>query len=84
VTVAVRANSAFARGDAGALPILDGRFDIEVHQALPYQPIQGGRLELLFAVRTLSRDGRNPGSIYDEVLTVAPPLRLVGGFQVRF
>jgi hypothetical protein len=84
VTVAVRANSAFARADAGALPILDGRFDVEVHQALPYQPIKGGRLELLFAVRTLSRDGRNPGSIYDEVLTVAPPLRLVGGFQVRF
>ncbi len=84
VTVAVRANSAFARSDAGALPILDGRFDVEVHQALPYQPIQGGRLELLFAVRTLSRDSRNPGSIYDEVLTVAPPLRLVGGFQVRF
>ena len=84
VTVAVRANSAFARADARALPILDGRFDVEVHQALPYQPIKGGRLELLFAVRTLSRDGRNPGSIYDEVLTVAPPLRLVGGFQVRF
>ena len=84
VTVVVRANSAFARADAGALPILDGRFDVEVHQALPYQPIKGGRLELLFAVRTLSRDGRNPGSIYDEVLTVAPPLRLVGGFQVRF
>lgn len=84
VTVAVRANSAFARSDAGALPILDGRFDVEVRQALPYQPIQGGRLELLFAVRTLSRDSRNSGSIYDEVLTVAPPLRLVGGFQVRF
>jgi hypothetical protein len=84
VAVAVRANSAFARADAGALPILDGRFDVEVHQALPYQPIKGGRLELLFAVRTLSRDGRNGGSIYDEVLTVAPPLRIVGGFQVRF
>jgi hypothetical protein len=84
VSVAVRANSAFARDDAGALPMLAGRFDIEVHQALPYQPIKGGRLELLFAARTLSRDSRNPGSIYDEVLTVAPPLRLVGGFQVRF
>jgi hypothetical protein len=84
VTVAIRANSAFARADGGARPVLDSRFDVEVHQALPYQPIQGGRLELLFAVRTLSRDGRNPGSIYDEVLTVAPPLRFVGGFQVRF
>jgi hypothetical protein len=84
VTVALRANSAFAGDASTALPIFDGRFDIEVHQALPYQPIRGGRLELLFAMRTLSRDSRNPGSIYDEVLTVAPPLRLVGGFQVRF
>lgn len=84
VTVSLRANSAFARADGGALPVADGRFDVEVHQALPYQPIQGGRLELLFAVRTLSRDGRDPGSLYDEVLTVAPPLRLVGGFQIRF
>jgi hypothetical protein len=84
LAVAVRTNSAFARDDAGALPMLDSRFEVEVHQALPYQPIPGGRLELLFAVRTLSRDSRNPGSIYDEVLTVAPPLRLVGGFQVRF
>jgi hypothetical protein len=84
LTLAVRANSAFAQGEGGALPILGGRFDVEIHQALPYQPIPGGRLELLFAVRTLSRDSRNPGSIYDEVLTVAPPLRLVGGFQVRF
>jgi len=84
VTVSLRANSAFARADGGALPVVNGRFDVEIHQALPYQPIQGGRLELLFAVRTLSRDGREPGSIYDEVLTVAPPLRLVGGFQIRF
>jgi hypothetical protein len=84
LTVAIRANSGFAHANGGALPVLDGRFDVEVHQALPYQPLQGGRLELLFSVRTLSRDGRNPGSIYDEVLTVAPPLRFVGGFQVRF
>lgn len=84
VAVVIRTNSGFARADRQASPIFNARFDVEIHQALPYQPIHGGRLELLFAVRTLSRDGTNPGSFYDEVLTVAPPLRLVGGFQIRF
>ena len=84
IAVVVRTNSAFSRADGGGLPVFDGRFDVEIHQALPYQPIQGGALELLFSVRTLCRDGHDPASIYDEVLTVAPPLRLVGGFQIRF
>ncbi len=84
VTLVLRANSAFSRADGRSTPVVDGRFDVEIHQALPYQPIRGGRLELLFAVRTLFRDGRDMASFYDEVLTVAPPLRLVGGFQIRF
>ncbi len=84
VTLVLRANSAFSRADGRSAPVADGRFDVEIHQALPYQPIHGGRLELLFAVRTLFRDGRDMASFYDEVLTVAPPLRLVGGFQIRF
>jgi hypothetical protein len=80
LTLVVRTNSGYARADGKPWPVLNGRFDVEIRQALPYQPITGGRLELLFAVRTLSRDGRSMGSLYDEVLTVAPPLRLVGGF----
>ncbi len=84
LTVVVRSNSGYARADGRPWPVFNGRFDVEIRQALPYQPITGGRLELLFAVRTLSRDGRSPGSFYDEVLTVAPPLRLLGGFQIRF
>ena len=38
----------------------------------------------IVAVRTLMRDPRERGSFYDELLTVAPPLRLVGGVQMRF
>ncbi len=84
VTVVVRTNSGFSRADGREMPVFDGRFDVEIRQALPYQPIEGGRLEVLFGVRTLFRDWRDSASLYDEVLTVAPPLRLVGGFQIRF
>jgi hypothetical protein len=84
VTLVLRANSAFSRADGRPAPVVDGRFDVEIRQALPYQPLPGSRLELLFAARTLFRDGRDRASFYDEMLTVAPPLRLVGGFQIRF
>jgi TonB dependent receptor/Carboxypeptidase regulatory-like domain len=61
-----------------------GRFDIQVHQGLPYQPIKGGKLEVVFALQSLFRDIRDPGSMYDELLTLAPPMRLMSGVQVRF
>jgi Carboxypeptidase regulatory-like domain/TonB dependent receptor-like, beta-barrel len=85
VALAYRLDSAFSHdGASGRLPILDGRFDMQVRQALPYEPIRGSQLELLFAVRNLFHGLREPGSIYDELLTVSPPLRLMGGLQVRF
>lgn len=85
VKVAYRINTAFSAPLAEVrLPLLDGRFEVEVRQALPYQPIRGGKLELLFAARSLLRDLDRPGSFYDELLTVAPPMRLTGGVQVRF
>jgi hypothetical protein len=85
VSMAYRVNSAFSavRG-TGRLPIADGRFDLQVRQTLPYRPLRGSTLELLFAVRSLFRDLRETGSIYDELLTVAPPVRWTGGVQVRF
>jgi hypothetical protein len=46
--------------------------------------LPGSRLELLFAVRNLHRDPGSEGSMYDELLTTAPPLRLMGGVRVRF
>jgi hypothetical protein len=85
VSMAYRMNSAFsAVNRSGRLPIADGRFDLQVRQALPYRPLRGSTLELLFAVRSLFRDLRETGSIYDELLTVAPPVRWTGGVQVRF
>jgi hypothetical protein len=85
VSFVYRMSSAFSQtGAVSRLPGFDGRFDVEVHQALPYQPIHGGRLEVLFAVRNLFYDAHDTRSMYDELLTVKPPLRLVGGIQIRF
>lgn len=81
VTVAFRADAAL-RVEPGRA--LGGRFDVQVHQALPFQPLGHERLELLFAARTLFRDLREAGAFYDELLTVSPPLRFMAGVQVRF
>ena len=83
VTVLYRVSSAYsASGQPGPRP--GGRFDLEVHQGLPYQPGAGSQLELIFAVRTLFRDVRERSAFYDELLTVSAPLRLMGGIQLRF
>jgi hypothetical protein len=85
VSFAYRASSAFARARSdGAAPSAHGRFDLEIHQGLPYRPLRGSRLELLLAIRNLFRDPRAEGSLYDELLTIAPPLRLMGGVRIRF
>lgn len=85
VIVAYRMNSAFTPpGTDGLSPIFEGRFDVQVRQALPIQPISGGRIELMVSVSNLFRDPRNPGAFYDELLTVRTPRRVLGGVQVRF
>jgi hypothetical protein len=85
VLVAYRLNSAFAHGAADGLsPILDGRFNVQLRQALPFQPINGSHVEFLMSVSNLFRDPQQAGSFYDELLTVRTPRRLMGGVQVRF
>ena len=85
LSVAYRLNSAFSQDSrTDREPALGGRFDVEMRQLLPYRPTRTSTLELVFAARSLSRDLREPGSIYDELLTVAPPMRVLGGLQVRF
>lgn len=89
IIVAYRLNSAFTRSDAlGLAPMFDGRFDVQVRQALPFQPIQGGKIEVLVAMSNMFRDPANAGafgaSSYDELLTVRAPRRVLGGVQVRF
>lgn len=83
-SVVYRVNSAFSRSSAQSAPGAGARFDVQINQALPFQPMRGGRLEVLLAVSNLFRDLRQPGSMFDELLTVAPPTRVLGGVQIRF
>jgi Carboxypeptidase regulatory-like domain/TonB dependent receptor len=85
LSLSYRANCAFSRSaTAAAEPALAGRFAFELHQALPVRPTPTSRLELMLSVRNLFRDLAEMASMYDELLTVAPPLRIMGGVQVKF
>jgi hypothetical protein len=70
-----------AAGSRGAMT--DARFGIQVNQALPVA-FAGTKWEVLVGLRNLFRDPSDPASVYDELLVVRPPKRLVGGFLVRF
>jgi hypothetical protein len=84
VFVLYRINTGFTRSNAEFLrPGVDARFELQVNQALPLT-LAGTRWEILVGVRNLFRDARDPASIYDELLVVSPPKRVVGGFLVRF
>jgi hypothetical protein len=83
LSLVCRMNSAFSRAGQST-PGAGARFGVEISQALPFQPLRGGRLEVLMSMTNLFRDLRQPGSIYDELLTISPPLRLLGGVQIRF
>jgi hypothetical protein len=79
-----KVNSAFTRSDLSVpRPGLDGRFDVQVNQALPFG-VGNTQWEVLVGVRNLFRDPNDPASFYDELLVVRPPKRVVGGFLVRF
>ena len=85
VFVLYKVNSAFARGDDPTRPSLDYRFDVQVNQALPFMPFSdAARWEVLVGLRNLFRDPNDAGSIYDELLVVRPPKRMVGGVLIRF
>jgi hypothetical protein len=84
LAVAYRLNSHLLRPGRPDRPAAKGRFNLEVRQQLPYQPIHGGQLDLVLAVRTLFTATADQASFYDELLTVAPPTRLVCGVQVEF
>lgn len=80
-----RLNSAFAMANS-EIPSsgFDSRFDVRVHQGLPFLAFRNVDWELLFAVRNLFHEPFGNASAYDELLTVRPPKRIVGGLMVRF
>jgi hypothetical protein len=78
-----RINTAFTRSTDLTRPGLDARFDVQVNQALPFG-MAGTKWEVLVGLRNLFRDPNDPASVYDELLVVRPPKRVIGGFLVRF
>ena len=68
---------------AVALP-LDGRFDVQVTQRLSFLDFTSAEWQVLVAVRNLFRDPSQFNSVYDELLVIRPPKRIVGGVLVRF
>jgi len=65
-------------------PAYDSRFDVQVRQSLPFMDFSTARWEMLLAVRNTFREATDYSSVYDELLVVRPPKRVVGGLTLRF
>jgi hypothetical protein len=65
-------------------PAYDSRFDVQVHQSLPFMDFSTARWEMLLAVRNTFHEATVDSSVYDELLVVRPPKRVVGGLTLRF
>ena len=63
---------------------VDSRFDFQVRQALPFLNFTNARWEMLIAIRNFFREAEPDQSVYDELLAVRPPKRIVGGVTLHF
>src|SRR5471030_1581534 len=86
VIVLYRLSNAFAHAasSGASLPALDSRFDVQVRQSLPFMDFSSAKWEMLVAVRNFFRETAPEQSIYDELLVVRPPKRIVGGLTLKF
>lgn len=84
VVVLYKLNSAFASGSRTPGPGFDARFDLQVNQALPFMNFRASQWEMLVGVRNLFHESLANASVYDEILVVRPPKRIVGGLTVKF
>jgi hypothetical protein len=86
VVVLYRVSNGFARpvADGSTTAMLDSRFDIQVRQSLPFMDFSSARWEMLVAVRNFFYETAPDQSIYDELLVVRPPTRVVGGLTLKF
>lgn len=82
VLLLYRVSNAFAA--TGERPAFDRRFDVQVRQSLPFMDFSSARWEMLLAVRNVFRESALDSSVYDELLVVRPPKRIVGGLALRF
>jgi hypothetical protein len=85
VFVLYKLNSAYIQdAQPEPRPGLDGRWDVQVIQALPFMNFTSADWDMLVGVRNLFRETFTETSVYDELLVARPPKRLVGGITVRF
>jgi hypothetical protein len=86
VTFACKVNTGFARSEQDSTrPGVDSRFDLQVTQPLPFLDFTSARWQVLVAVKNMFRDPTvRDSSVYDELLVVRPPTRILGGVLVRF
>jgi hypothetical protein len=85
VVVFYRVNNAFVKADdTEEVRGLDGRFELQVNQSLPFMNFMRSQWEMLVAVRNMFNETMPGASIYNEILVVRPPKRIVGGLTVRF
>ena len=82
VILTYRMSNAFA--DSATTPSPGARFDVQLNQALPFLNFTSAQWEMLVAVRNTFREDSVDGSVYDELLVVRPPKRVLGGVTVRF
>jgi hypothetical protein len=76
-----RLSNAYGNSERQAL---DRRFDMQVRQSLPFMDFSSAKWEMLVAVRNFFRDAAPDQSMFDELLVVRPPKRIVGGLSVKF
>jgi hypothetical protein len=87
VLVLYRISNAFAHPPSPALSDrqgLDARFDVQVRQSLPFMDFSTAKWEMLVGVRNFFRETAPDQSVYDELLVVRPPKRVVGGLTLKF
>lgn len=92
VMVLYRLSNGFAHPAAGGAssqpserrPMLDSRFDVQVRQSLPFMNFSAAHWEMLLAVHNFFREVSAEQSLYDELLVVRPPKRVIGGLTLRF
>jgi hypothetical protein len=83
--VVYKVNTAYAASRYGdAEPNAGVRFDVQVNQALPFLNFTNAQWEMLVAVSNLFKEALYENSVYDELMVVRPPKRVLGGVTVRF
>ena len=84
VVVLYRVSNAFGHRPFEDAAGLDSRFGVQVRQSLPFMDFSTAKWEMLLGVRNFFREASADQSVYDELLVVRPPKRIVGGLTMRF